>query len=156
MAGFFAGRLQIKGIRTTQTVWSIKTLKRQRSWICPWVHKGTPARETERKECWHRVQLHLDPGKGCPYEHLSSSPLWLYWFYISTFHIFNTPCLQLKHMQQLPGILELLMSPGVPLPHRAPACQGLATSGHIGRSQLGLRTPAFGQSRLAGRDTGAE
>lgn len=95
------------------------------------------------------MPLHLDLRQGCPYLHSD--------FTVPTIHILSTPCLQLNRMQQLPvaGVLGLLVSPGVPLPHRMPACQGSATSGDTGRSQLGLRIAAGGKRPLAGPNTGA-
>lgn len=98
--------------------------------------------------------LRLDLRKGCPHECLGSSPLTLLILRFNLPHSQYTLSTAKTRAAAASGVLELLTSPGAPLPHRGPAGQGLAVSGHTGRSQ-DLGSPAIGQSPLAGRNTGA-
>lgn len=120
--------------------------------VCPLVYKGTPAWEAEGENILASSAVAFRPRARLPVSVLGT----LHSDF--TIHILRTPCLQLNRMQQLlvAGVFGLLVSPGVPLPHRMPACQGSATSGDTGRSQLGLRIAAGGRRPLAGPNTGAE
>lgn len=119
--------------------------------VCPLVYKGTPAWEAEGENILASSAVAFRPWARLPISVLGT----LHSDF--TIHILRTPCLQLNRMQQLlvAGVFGLLVSPGVPLPHRMPACQGSATSGDTGRSQLGLRIAAGGRRPLAGPNTGA-